>query len=178
MAGDGPGPFINFVKWFAGENPRMRFDVKRFIAEAIWWPFTAICGYHRRREGPRLWTSSVWRTARLWSTGMCCRKYLRPRRIRTRCSDGTGISRADDPTRCVMTPAPLHGRHRGGATRHRDSARAHESPSLSLNAAQVLERLMERELGLPMAAVPEIVPASAQNGASGANTSQIARSRK
>jgi hypothetical protein len=29
-----------------------------------------------------------------------------------------------------------------------------------------------------MAAVPEIVPASAQNGASGANTSQIARSRK
>jgi hypothetical protein len=116
MAGDGPGPFINFVKWFAGENPRMRFDVKRFIAEAIWWPFTAICGYHRRREGPRLWTSSVWRTARLWT--------------------------------------------------------------LSLNAAQVLERLMERELGLPMAAVPEIVPASAQNGASGANTSQIARSRK
>jgi predicted SnoaL-like aldol condensation-catalyzing enzyme len=33
MAGDGPGPFINFVKWFAGENPQMRFDFKRFIAE-------------------------------------------------------------------------------------------------------------------------------------------------
>jgi predicted SnoaL-like aldol condensation-catalyzing enzyme len=33
MAGDGPGPFINFVKWFAGENLQMRFDFKRFIAE-------------------------------------------------------------------------------------------------------------------------------------------------
>ena len=33
MAGDGPGPFIGFVKWFTGENPQMRFDFKRFIAD-------------------------------------------------------------------------------------------------------------------------------------------------
>jgi hypothetical protein len=33
---------------------------------------------------------------------------------------------------------------------------------------------MERELGLPLAAVPEIVRASARNGASGANSSQAA----
>ena len=33
MAGDGPEPFISFVKWFTGENPQMRFDFKRFIAD-------------------------------------------------------------------------------------------------------------------------------------------------
>ena len=33
MAGDGPESFIGFVKWFTGENPQMRFDFKRFIAD-------------------------------------------------------------------------------------------------------------------------------------------------
>src|SRR5204863_3596350 len=33
MAGDGPAPFIGFVKWFTGEHPQLRFDFKRFIAE-------------------------------------------------------------------------------------------------------------------------------------------------
>jgi predicted SnoaL-like aldol condensation-catalyzing enzyme len=33
MAGDGPGPFIGFVKWITGENPGLRFDFKRLIAE-------------------------------------------------------------------------------------------------------------------------------------------------
>ena len=75
MAGDGPGPFISFVKWFTGETRRCGSTSSDSLQMAIWWPFTAICGYHRRREEPRLWTSFVWRTARLWSTGTCCRKY-------------------------------------------------------------------------------------------------------
>jgi predicted SnoaL-like aldol condensation-catalyzing enzyme len=33
MAGDGPEPFIGFVKWITGENPELRFDFKRFISE-------------------------------------------------------------------------------------------------------------------------------------------------
>jgi predicted SnoaL-like aldol condensation-catalyzing enzyme len=34
MAGDGPEPFIGFVKWITGENPDLRFEFKRFIAES------------------------------------------------------------------------------------------------------------------------------------------------
>lgn len=33
MAGDGPEPFIGFVKWFTSENPELRVEFKRFIAE-------------------------------------------------------------------------------------------------------------------------------------------------
>jgi len=33
MAGDGPGPFIGFVKWLSSTSPDFRFDFKRFIAE-------------------------------------------------------------------------------------------------------------------------------------------------
>ena len=33
MAGDGPEPFISFVKWITTENPKLRFDFKRFVAE-------------------------------------------------------------------------------------------------------------------------------------------------
>ena len=33
MAGDGPAPFIAFVKWLTGTNPDVRFEFKRFIAE-------------------------------------------------------------------------------------------------------------------------------------------------
>src|ERR1041385_4321310 len=33
MAGDGPDPFIGFVKWFTTENPELRVEFKRFIAE-------------------------------------------------------------------------------------------------------------------------------------------------
>jgi predicted SnoaL-like aldol condensation-catalyzing enzyme len=33
MAGDGPEPFIGFVKWITGENPDLRVEFKRFIAE-------------------------------------------------------------------------------------------------------------------------------------------------
>ena len=33
MAGDGPEPFIGFVKWFAGAFPEMRVTFKRTIAE-------------------------------------------------------------------------------------------------------------------------------------------------
>jgi predicted SnoaL-like aldol condensation-catalyzing enzyme len=33
MAGDGPAPFIAFVKWITGANPDLRFHFKRFIAE-------------------------------------------------------------------------------------------------------------------------------------------------
>jgi len=34
MAGDGPESFIGFVKWFTGENPNLRVEFKRFIAES------------------------------------------------------------------------------------------------------------------------------------------------
>ena len=34
MAGDGPEPFIGFVKWITGENPDLRVEFKRFIAES------------------------------------------------------------------------------------------------------------------------------------------------
>jgi len=34
MAGDGPEPFIGFVKWITGENPDLRVEIKRFIAES------------------------------------------------------------------------------------------------------------------------------------------------
>ena len=33
-AGDGPEPFIGFVKWITGENPDLRVEFKRFIAES------------------------------------------------------------------------------------------------------------------------------------------------
>ena len=33
MAGDGPEPFIGFVKWITTEHPQLRIDFKRFIAE-------------------------------------------------------------------------------------------------------------------------------------------------
>ncbi len=33
MAADGPQAFIDFVKWYAGENPELRVDIKRMIAE-------------------------------------------------------------------------------------------------------------------------------------------------
>jgi predicted SnoaL-like aldol condensation-catalyzing enzyme len=33
MAGDGPEPFIGFVKWITGENPDLRVEFKRLIAE-------------------------------------------------------------------------------------------------------------------------------------------------
>ena len=33
MAGDGPAPFIGFVKWLAGTSPDFHFEFKRFIAE-------------------------------------------------------------------------------------------------------------------------------------------------
>ncbi len=32
-AGDGPEPFIGYVKWATTQNPAMRVDFKRFIAE-------------------------------------------------------------------------------------------------------------------------------------------------
>ena len=32
-AGDGPEPFISFVKWLTGANPQLRVDFKRLIAE-------------------------------------------------------------------------------------------------------------------------------------------------
>lgn len=32
-AGDGPAPFIGFVKWITGENPDLRVDFKRTIAQ-------------------------------------------------------------------------------------------------------------------------------------------------
>ena len=34
MAGDGPEPFVGFVKWITGENPDLRVAFKRFIAES------------------------------------------------------------------------------------------------------------------------------------------------
>src|SRR4029078_2488629 len=34
MAGDGPEPFSGFVKWITGENPDLRVEFKRFIAES------------------------------------------------------------------------------------------------------------------------------------------------
>ena len=33
MAGDGPAPFVGFVKWFTGENPGLKVDFKRLVAE-------------------------------------------------------------------------------------------------------------------------------------------------
>jgi predicted SnoaL-like aldol condensation-catalyzing enzyme len=33
LAGDGPDPFIGFVKWITSENPALRMEFKRFIAE-------------------------------------------------------------------------------------------------------------------------------------------------
>ena len=33
MAGDGPGPFIEFVKAYTGQFPRLNVDIKRVIAE-------------------------------------------------------------------------------------------------------------------------------------------------
>jgi predicted SnoaL-like aldol condensation-catalyzing enzyme len=33
MAADGAQPFIGFVRWITGENPGLRMDFKRFIAE-------------------------------------------------------------------------------------------------------------------------------------------------
>lgn len=33
MAGDGAEPFIGFVKWFTGENPKLKVNKKRMIAE-------------------------------------------------------------------------------------------------------------------------------------------------
>jgi predicted SnoaL-like aldol condensation-catalyzing enzyme len=33
IAGDGAEPFIDFVKWITGENPDLRIEFKRFIAE-------------------------------------------------------------------------------------------------------------------------------------------------
>ena len=33
MAGDGPEPFIGFVRWITGENPQLRFEFKRIIGE-------------------------------------------------------------------------------------------------------------------------------------------------
>ncbi|MEO8030803.1 MAG: nuclear transport factor 2 family protein [Gemmatimonadota bacterium] len=33
MAADGPEPFIGFVRWITGENPKLRFEKKRIIAE-------------------------------------------------------------------------------------------------------------------------------------------------
>ena len=33
MAGDGPTPFIGFVKWITSEHPALRMEFKRFIAE-------------------------------------------------------------------------------------------------------------------------------------------------
>ena len=33
QAGDGPEAFIEFVNWYAGENPELRVDIKRAIAE-------------------------------------------------------------------------------------------------------------------------------------------------
>jgi len=32
-AGDGPEPFIGFVKWLTGANPQLRVEFKRLIAE-------------------------------------------------------------------------------------------------------------------------------------------------
>ena len=33
QAADGPEAFIGFVKWIRGENPEIRIDIKRLIAE-------------------------------------------------------------------------------------------------------------------------------------------------
>lgn len=33
LAGDGPEPFIGFVKWITGENPDLQFVFKRLVAE-------------------------------------------------------------------------------------------------------------------------------------------------
>jgi predicted SnoaL-like aldol condensation-catalyzing enzyme len=33
MAGDGPQPFIQFVKWFAGSFPEMKVTFKRILAD-------------------------------------------------------------------------------------------------------------------------------------------------
>lgn len=33
MAGDGPEPFIGYVKWLTGENPDLRVDIRRVIAD-------------------------------------------------------------------------------------------------------------------------------------------------
>jgi predicted SnoaL-like aldol condensation-catalyzing enzyme len=33
MAADGPQAFIDFVRWYTGENPELRVDIKRLIAE-------------------------------------------------------------------------------------------------------------------------------------------------
>jgi predicted SnoaL-like aldol condensation-catalyzing enzyme len=33
LAGDGPEPFIGFVRWITGENPDLRVEFKRLIAE-------------------------------------------------------------------------------------------------------------------------------------------------
>jgi predicted SnoaL-like aldol condensation-catalyzing enzyme len=35
MAGDGPQPFIEFVKGFVGQFPDLSVDIKRVIAEGI-----------------------------------------------------------------------------------------------------------------------------------------------
>ena len=33
MAGDGTEPFVGFVKWITGENPDLRVEFKRLVAE-------------------------------------------------------------------------------------------------------------------------------------------------
>jgi predicted SnoaL-like aldol condensation-catalyzing enzyme len=55
MAGDGPGPFISFVRWFTGENPQMRVDFKRFIADGD----LVACVVRR-------WTRSSRRSRQMW----------------------------------------------------------------------------------------------------------------
>ena len=33
LAGDGAEPFVGFVRWLTGANPKLRFEFKRFVAE-------------------------------------------------------------------------------------------------------------------------------------------------
>jgi len=41
MAGDGPEPFIGFVKWISGANPDLRVELSDSSLRAISWLFTA-----------------------------------------------------------------------------------------------------------------------------------------
>ena len=50
QAGDGPEPFIGFVKWFAGEFPKMKVTFKRTIAEG---DLVAVHCHFTRKPGDR-----------------------------------------------------------------------------------------------------------------------------
>ena len=88
MAGDGPEPFIGFVKWITGENPDLRVEFKRFIAEG---DLVAVHSHMIAAKGARgtavIDIFRLERMARSSSIGTCCRRFRKRLRIKTRCSD-------------------------------------------------------------------------------------------